>query len=186
MPCSEHWDGALVMIQGQVAAKKKRDPLGCGSPLIWGSCYCKNAFLWSKSGLKNPGPWGVCKQGRVAAAQAHEAAPWRAMGVGSRMSPPHLKYPALLLPQTMQASFRSLNTQPSFSGLLHLPSALSGMLFPSLHLDRAYSFFRSSWNVTSSGMPPLTPQTKQMPASSSTPLPNYVLLNCPTFFFCNI
>lgn len=55
-------------------------------------------------------------------------------GAGSPRSPPHLKHSALLL-------LLVLDILSSISGLLHMPSSLSGVLFPSLHLDLAYSFF---------------------------------------------
>lgn len=80
MPHGEPWDAALVLVRGQVAAKEKSNSLGCGSLLTWGFCSCQNVFLWSKPGLTNSGPRGVCKQRRGSAAQAPEAAPRCAVG----------------------------------------------------------------------------------------------------------
>lgn len=112
-----------MLLQGQVASREGKDPLGCGSPLIQESCCCKHAFFWSRPGFTNPHhEVSAYRQGRVAAAQAHEASVlW---GTRSSMSPPHLKHPGLLLTQATQTSFRSLNT------LSHLRAFVTAVLTP--------------------------------------------------------
>lgn len=69
-------------------------------------------------------------------AQANESVLRCAQGSESPMSPPHHKHPTPRLPQATGASLRGPNTLPWNA-------------IPVLH-----SSFRSSWHVTSSGLPP--------------------------------
>ena len=63
------------------------------------------------------------RQGRAAAAQAHEAASTRAMGSRHTYITASPWVPALMLPQATRASFRCSKTVSSISGHLHMPSS---------------------------------------------------------------
>lgn len=125
MPCSELWDGALVMIQARWLPRKREtlsavvhhsfeDPAVAKMPSFGVNLDLITQVLEVSASREGWQLHRLMKQ-----------LPGMLWGWGSCTSPPHLKYPALLLPQTMQAPFRSLNTQPFFSGLLHLPSIFS-------------------------------------------------------------
>lgn len=63
------------------------------------------------------------RQGRVAAAEAHEVASTHEMGSRHTYITASPWVPAPMLPQATCASFRCSNTVPSISGHLHMPSS---------------------------------------------------------------
>lgn len=174
MPHSQLQDGTLVPIRVQVAAKGKSDSPGCGSLLTKDPAIVKMFSFgvnldWQTQVLK------VCAS----------RAEWQLHGLMQQLpgvygelgylhhhltSSTHLSFP-----QATQASFRPLNTLYHLRAFAHAVFSLWSV-FP-VPSPGSCLFFRSSWNVTSSPDP-----TDQVPAPSSIPLLNYVLLKCPKYF----
>lgn len=146
--------GAML---GPGAAKERRETFLAVFTLTWGSCCGKNAFFWRTAGFANPGPpVSAYRPGRVVATQL-----W---------APPHLKHPAVLLPQPMQASCNSpisLSTVSSTAYSWSFPSMYSCILvsfpIPNQHVQLLTSNLFSG---------PLTPNTPKVTDWNHYPQPS--------------